>query len=229
MVMGLESSSNSSAGSPGRTGLSAPGRSPSVRQPTRARPLPGSGTARPVQALGALRLRQDRAAGSRPEYGGAGLSWAGRRASPCRSPAEAALCRRGPTPRPPWARALPPPLPPARSSLGVDAPGSLFQAPRERVAGCPDELGPRPTSPRSRGQESRGATREPGIEGPGSQGLEPWRKPSLPTGAVGRGPSTPPSLADPAALVLMSPKSSPCQHLAGHGPGAQGAPTLLHS
>ena len=54
---------------------------------------------------------------------------------------------------------------------------------------------------------SRGATLEAGIEGPSSQDFEPWRKPSLPTGAVGRGPSTPPSLADPAALWLMSPDS----------------------
>lgn len=170
--------------------------------------------ARPVPALRALRLRQDRAARSRPlprpraipstaGRGRAGPEGGGRLLADPRggSPVPA---RPHPAARPAgtWAR-RPPGPPPARSSLGVDAPGSLFQAPRERGASCPDDLGVRPSAPRLQGRGSRGATREAGIEGPGSQEFESWRKPSLSTGAVGRGPSTPPSLADPAALVLM--------------------------
>lgn len=175
--------------------------------------------ARPVPALRALRLRQDRAARSRPLPRLRAIpSTAGRgRAGPQGSGRLHAYPRGGSTvqarphpaarPAGTWARRLPGP-PPARSSLGVDAPGSLFQAPRERGAGCPDDLGERPSAPRLRGERgSRGATLEAGIEGPSSQDFEPWRKPSLPTGAVGRGPSTPPSLADPAALWLMSPDS----------------------
>lgn len=126
--------------------------------------------ARPVPALRALRLRQDRAARSRPLPRLRAIpSTAGRgRAGPQGSRRLHAYPRGGSTvqarphpaarPAGTWARRLPGP-PPARSSLGVDAPGSLFQAPRERGAGCPDDLGERPRAPRLRGSGGVGERR----------------------------------------------------------------------